>query len=132
MEYVIIHLTDTRKGGTVKYIEGIHRESKIRFPEYIDDYVTEDNPVRVIDAFVMSLDMEKLGFKNAKPFKVGRPSYDPRDLLKLYIYGYLNNITSSRKLEKETIRNIEVMWLLRKLTPDSKTIADLKKIIMKL
>ncbi len=111
----------------MKYIQGIHRKSKIHFPEYIDDYVSQDNPVRIIDAFVMSLDMCELGFKNAKPSKLGRDGYDPRDLLKLYIYGYLNSITSSRKLEKECTRNIEVMWLLKLLKPKFKTISTFRK-----
>jgi transposase len=111
----------------MRYIEGIDRRRKISFPEYIDDYITEDNPVRVIDAFVDSLDIEGLGFKNAKPSDTGRPGYDPRALLKLYVYGYLNRINSSRKLETETYRNIEVMWLLRKLKPDHKVISDFRK-----
>ncbi|WIV12910.1 IS1182 family transposase [Proteiniborus sp. MB09-C3] len=111
----------------MRYIEGINRKSKIAFPEYIDDYISEDNPVRIIDAFVASLDMIALGFKNAVPKDKGRPSYDPKDLLKLYIYGYMNRITSSRTLEKATQTNIEVMWLLRRLTPDFKSISDFRK-----
>lgn len=111
----------------MKYIEGIHRKSKISFPESIDDYITDDNPVRVIDAFVLSLNMNDLGFKNTTPPVHGRPGYNPADLLKLYIYGYMNKITSSRKLEIETSRNIELMWLLRRLQPDFKTIANFRK-----
>lgn len=111
----------------MQYIEGVNRQSKITFPEYIDGYIEEDNPVRVIDAFVESLDMDKLGFKNSIPKDKGRPPYNPKDLLKLYIYGYMNKITSSRKLEKATKTNIEVMWLLRKLTPYNKTISDFRK-----
>lgn len=111
----------------MQYIEGINRKSKIAFPEYIDDYIEEDNPVRVIDVFVESLDMDELGFKNSKPKDKGRPPYNPKDLLKLYIYGYMNKITSSRKLEKATKTNIEVMWLLRRLTPYNKSISDFRK-----
>ncbi|SHK61815.1 transposase, partial [Paramaledivibacter caminithermalis] len=77
----------------MRYIEGINRKSKIAFPEYIDDYITEDNPVRIIDAFVESLDMAELGFKNSIPKDKGRPGYDPKDMLRLYIYGYMNKIT---------------------------------------
>lgn len=111
----------------MRYIEGINRKSKIAFPEYIDEYITEDNPVRMIDAFVESLDMIELGFTNTTPKDRGRPGYNPRDLLKLYIYGYMNKITSSRNLEKATQTNIEVMWLLRRLTPDFKSISDFRK-----
>ncbi|MBU5676152.1 transposase [Alkaliphilus sp. MSJ-5] len=111
----------------MRYIEGIHRKSKIAFPEYVDDYITEDNSVRIIDAFVETLDVGSLGFKNAAPQKRGRPGYNPKDLLKLYIYGYMNKITSSRKLEKATQTNIEVMWLLRRLTPDDKSISEFRR-----
>lgn len=111
----------------MRYIEGIHRKSKIALPEYIDDYITKDNSVRIIDAFVETLDVGELGFKNATPKKRGRPGYNPKDLLKLYIYGYMNKITSSKKLEKETQRNIEVMWLLRRLTPDDRSICEFRK-----
>jgi transposase len=111
----------------MRYIEGIDRKRKISYPEYIDDYITEDNPVRVIDAFVDSLDMVELGFKNAIPSHTGRLGFDPKDLLKLYIYGYMNRITSSRRLEAEATRNIELMWLLRRLKPDHKVIADFRK-----
>lgn len=111
----------------MRYIKGIDRRRKIAFPEYIDDYVTEDSIARVIDEFVMTLDMEELGFEKAVPAKLGRPGYDPRDLLKLYIYGYMNKITSSRRLEIEATRNIEVIWLLRFLKPDDKTISDFRK-----
>jgi transposase len=93
----------------------------------LDEYIEEENPVRFIDAFVDSLNMEKLGFKHSIPADTERPSYKPSDLLKLYVYGYLNQVRSSRKLEKECHRNIEVMWLLKKLAPDFKTIADFRK-----
>ena len=94
------------------YVEGQDR-NQIMLHECIDEYITEENEVRVIDAFIMGLDVEELGFQRAIPAAVGRPPFDPRDLLKLYLYGYLNKIRSSRKLEKETLRNIEVMWLLK-------------------
>jgi transposase len=97
------------------------------FPEAFDDYVSEDNPVRFIEAFVDSLDLHELGFSRTQPAQTGRPAYDPSDLLKLYIYGYINRIRSSRLLERETHRNLELIWLMRKLTPDFKTIADFRK-----
>ncbi len=111
----------------MKYIEGINRNQLTFLPDCIEDYISEDNPVRVIDAFVNSLDMDALGFKRALPKQTGRPSYDPRDLLKLYIYGYLNKIRSSRKLMIEAGRNIELIYILNKLTPDFRTIADFRK-----
>src|SRR5688572_29345991 len=109
------------------YVEGMNREQVVLFPAVIDDYVTADNPVRFVEAFVKGIDLGALGFSKAEPEERGRPAYDPRDLLKLYIYGYVNEIRSSRKLERETIRNVEVMWLLRRLTPDHKTIANFRK-----
>lgn len=109
------------------YIEGQDRNQITLFPECIDDYISADNPVRVIDEYIEQLDMEKLGFKRAVPASTGRPPYDPKVLLKLYLYGYLNRIRSSRRLEDETKRNLEVIWLLKKLSPDFKTIADFRK-----
>lgn len=109
------------------YVEGVNRDQITLFPEAIDDYITEDNPVRFIDAFVGGLDLSEHGFKYSDTNPTGRPPYNPADLLKLYIYGYLNRIRSSRKLEQETIRNVELMWLLCKLSPDFKTIADFRK-----
>ncbi len=109
------------------YIRGVTRNQVILFPETVQDYITEDNPVRFIDAFVSSLDLAKLGFRRAQPAETGRPAYDPADLLRLYLYGYLNRVRSSRILERETKVNIEVMWLLGKLTPDFKTIADFRR-----
>ena len=97
------------------------------FPDTINKYVEKENPVRFIDAFIDSLDLEKLGFKHSIPAETGRPSYNPSDLLKLYVYGYLNQVRSSRKLEKECHRNVEVMWLMKRLVPDFKTIADFRK-----
>lgn len=109
------------------HIEGVERNQKILLQDAVDDYIEDNNSVRFIDAFIDSLDLLKLGFKHAEPESTGRPPYNPSDLLKLYIYGYLNRIRSSRCLEKETQRNVELMWLLRKLTPDFKTIADFRK-----
>ena len=109
------------------YIEGADREQVVLFPAVIDDYVSGDNPVRFVEAFVNQLELGALGFSKAEPEERGRPAYDPRDLLKLYLYGYVNEIRSSRKLERETQRNVELMWLLRRLTPDHKTIANFRK-----
>ncbi len=92
----------------MKYIEGQDRNQLTLFPECVEDYISEDNPVRVIDAFVNSLDMKQLGFRRFAPEDTGRPPYDPRDLLKLYIYGYFNKIRSSRRLMQECRRNIEL------------------------
>ena len=111
----------------MRYIAGIPREQILLFPDSIDDYIADDNPVRFIDAFVDSLDLEAAGFERTMPAATGRPPYNPKDLLKLYIYGYLNRIRSSRKLEQECQPNVEVMWLLGKLAPDHKTIADFRK-----
>ena len=110
-----------------EHVEGLNRNQTSLFPETLEDYVDKENPVRFIDALVDSLNLEKLGFKHSVPAEVGRPSYDPADLLKLYVYGYLNQVRSSRKLERECHRNLEVMWLMKKLTPDFKTIADFRK-----
>jgi transposase len=110
-----------------EYVEGLNRNQTALFPETLEDYVYQENPVRFIDAFVDTLNLENLGFKHSTPAEVGRPSYNPSDLLKLYVYGYLNQIRSSRKLERECQRNIEVMWLMKKLAPDFKTIADFRK-----
>ena len=109
------------------HIQGQARDQITLFPESIDDYITPDNPVRVIDAFIDGLGIEALGFTHATPADTGRPPYDPGDLLKLYVYGYLNRVRSSRLLERESARNVEVMWLLGRLTPDFKTIADFRK-----
>jgi transposase len=111
----------------VGHIQGTDRHEEILFPERLDDYITEDNPVRFIDAFVDELDLEALGFQRAKPAATGRPAYNPAELLKLYIYGYLYRLRSSRRFEKETHRNVELMWLLKKLRPDHKTIAEFRK-----
>src|ERR1035437_3796691 len=110
-----------------EHVTGNHRKQTVLFPDMLDDYIDKENPVRFIDAFVESLKMEKLGFKHSTPSDTGRPSYDPSDLLKLYVYGYLNQVRSSRRLERECHRNLEVMWLMKKLAPDHKTIADFRK-----
>jgi transposase len=109
------------------FVQGIHREQMVMFPESLDEYIGEDNPVRFIDAFVDSLDLRALGFERSVPKETGRPPYHPGDLLKLYVYGYLNRIRSSRKLETEANRNVEVMWLLGRLAPDFTTIADFRR-----
>lgn len=109
------------------HITGADRAQVLLLPDSVDDYVGADNPVRFIDAFVDSLDLAGAGFKRAEPKETGRPGYDPADLLKLYIYGYLNRVRSSRRLEAETHRNLEVIWLLRRLRPDFKTIADFRR-----
>jgi transposase len=111
----------------MSYIIGIRRDQVLLFPELVDAYIEANNPVRFIDAYVNSLDLEALGFTHAVPKETGRPAYAPADMLKLYIYGYLNKIRSSRKLEQETHRHVELMWLLCKLKPDFKTIADFRK-----
>src|SRR6266446_3797207 len=109
------------------YIRGVTRNQVILFPETVEDYITEDNPVRFIDAFAAGLDLAELGFTRASPAETGRPAYDPGDLLRLYLYGYLNRVRSSRMLEREAKVNLEVMWLLGKLTPDFKTVADFRR-----
>jgi len=111
-----------------KFIEGQSRTQSTLFPDCLDDYVSEENSVRVIDVFVDSIDLNDLGFITI-PKNTGRPSYLPASMLKLYIYGYLNRIQSSRRLERESVRNVELMWLINRLTPDFKTIADFRKII---
>src|SRR5471030_3324631 len=108
------------------HISGFERDQLLLLPEAVDDYVGCDNPVRFIDAFVDGLDLTEAGFERVQPKGMGRPGYAPGDLLKLYIYGYLNRVRSSRRLEAECHRNIEVIWLLRTLKPDFKTIADFR------
>jgi len=110
-----------------RFIEGEDRSQATLLPEYLDDYIAEDNPVRAVDAFVEELDLKMLGFESADPAITGRPSYHPALLLKLYIYGYLNRIPSSRRLEREAQRNVELMWLTGRLAPDFKTIADFRR-----
>jgi len=110
-----------------RFVEGTDRAQSTLFPEYLEDWVDENNPVRVIDILVDELDLGELGFDGIAPGATGRPSYHPSVLLKLYIYGYLNRVQSSRRLEREAGRNVEVMWLTRRLVPDHKTIADFRK-----
>ena len=112
---------------TNSYVEGLSRNQTFLLPKTIEEYVEPDNPVRFIDAYVNTLDMEKLGFTHSTPQELGRPSYNPKDLCKLYLYGGLNHIRSSRKLERECKTNLEAMWLLKGLAPDFKTIADFRK-----
>jgi transposase len=109
------------------HLAGTDRSQLLLLPEAVDDYVGQDNPVRFIEAFVDGLDLGTAGFVRVQPKATGRPGYDPADLLKLYIYGYLNRVRSSRRLEAETHRNIEVIWLLRHLKPDFKTVADFRR-----
>ena len=110
-----------------RYVEGEDRSQATLFPETLDEYIAADNPVRVVDVFVDELDLRKLGFDGMQPEVTGRPAYHPGTLLKIYIYGYLNRIQSSRRLERETQRNVELIWLTGRLMPDFKTIADFRK-----
>ena len=100
-----------------RFIEGEDRNQSTLFPERLDDYIAEDNPVRVIDAFVDELDLDRLGFRRLEPATTGRPPYHPSTLLKLYVYGYLNRVQSSRRLERESQRNVELIWLTGRLMP---------------
>jgi transposase len=109
------------------YVEGLSRSQTFLLPKTIEEYVEPNNPIRFIDAYVNTLNMEKLCFTHSTPQDLGRPSYNPKDLCKLYLYGGLNHIRSSRKLERESKTNLEAMWLLKGLTPDFKTIADFRK-----
>ena len=110
-----------------RFVSGADRSQTTLFPECLDHWIDENNPVRVIDAFVDALDLSELGFDGVVPEATGRPSYHPAVLLKLYIYGYLNRVQSSRRLEREAARNVEMMWLTGRLVPDHKTIADFRK-----
>jgi transposase len=113
--------------GMKRFVEGEDRLQAALLPHCLDDYVTEDNPVRVIEAFIDGLDLAMLGFAGVVPETTGRPAYHPATLLKIYLYGYLNRLQSSRRLERETRRNVEVMWLTGRPSPDFKTIADFRK-----
>jgi len=110
-----------------RFVEGKDRRQGVLLPEYLDDYVSEENPVRVMEVFVDSLDLGALGFSGVVPEATGRPAYHPGLLLKIYVYGYINQIASSRRLEREAQRNVEMMWLTERLAPDFKTIADFRK-----
>jgi transposase len=110
-----------------RFVEGEDRRQSLLLPESLDDYVTEDNPVRVVEAFIDELDLGALGFEGVQPASTGRPAYHPSTLLKIYLYGYLNRLQSSRRLEREAQRNIELMWLTGRLAPDFKTIANFRR-----
>jgi transposase len=110
-----------------RFVEEADRGQWTLLPECLDDFIDESNPVRVIDVFVDALDLAEMNFEGVEPAATGRPSYHPSVFLKLYIYGYLNRVQSSRRLEREAGRNVEVMWLLGRLAPDHKTIADFRK-----
>ena len=110
-----------------RFIAGENRSQSTLFPESLDDYIAQDNAVRVVDAFVNKLDFQDLGFRRAEPSATGRPGYQPATMLKIYVYGYLNRLQSSRRLERESHRNVELIWLTGRLMPDFKTIADFRK-----
>src|SRR5881397_1804315 len=110
-----------------RFIDGEDRMQQALLPHSLDDYVDGENPVRVIEIFIEELDLAALGFSGVTPAATGRPAYHPSTLLKIYLYGYLNRLQSSRRLERETQRNIELMWLTGRLAPDFKTIADFRK-----
>ena len=110
-----------------RFVEGADRGQSTLLPECLEDWIDDENPVRVIDAFVEALDLAGLGFEGTEPSATGRPAYHPATLLKLYVYGYLNRVQSSRRLEREAGRNLELLWLLGRLVPDHKTIADFRK-----
>ena len=111
----------------VDHIEGLTRTQSLLFPKTLEEYVEQANPVRFINAWVDSQNLQSLGFTHAIPNENGAPSYDPKDLIKLYLYGGLNHTRSSRKLERQCHINVEVMWIMRGLKPDFKTIADFRK-----
>ena len=108
------------------FIDEADRNQGTLLPERVEEYVSEENPVRVIDAFIGELDLAKLGFERTEPKATGRPGYHPATMLKIYLYGYLNRIQSSRRLEQEAGRNLELMWLVGRLAPDFKTLADFR------
>src|SRR4029078_12296155 len=110
-----------------RYIDGEDRMQQALLPHSLEDYVGEENPVRVIEAFIDELDLAALGFSGMTPAATGRPAYHPSTLLHIYLHGYLNRIQSSRRLEHEAQRNVELMWLTGRLAPDFKTIADFRK-----
>jgi transposase len=134
-EYRVRLCQKSRRQGIVKreeqagaeFINGESREQILMLPDCIDDYITDNNSARVIEAYINSLDIAALGCSRQQPNAIGRPMYDPKDLLKLYLYGYMNRIRSPRRLETESGRNLEVIWLLRTLSPDHKTIAEFRR-----
>src|SRR5256885_4941944 len=109
------------------FVQGVDRQQTTLLPECLDDWVGDNNPVRAVDVFIDALELRDLGFDGVDPAATGRPAYHPSPMLKLYIYGYLNRVQSSRRLEREAGRNLEVMWLTERLAPDHKTIADFRK-----
>ena len=111
-----------------RFVEGEERSQASLFPERLDDYIGQDNPVRLVEAFVDALDLKELGFEGVEPHATGRPAYHPATMLKLYVYGYLNRIGSSRRLERECLRNVELMWLTQRLAPDHKTIWEFRNV----
>jgi len=110
-----------------RFVEGEDRRQSLLLPDSLDDYVTEDNPVRVVEVFIDELDLAALGFEGMQPAATGRPAYHASTMLKIYLYGYLNRVQSSRRLEREAGRNIELMWLTGRLAPDFKTIANFRR-----
>src|SRR5689334_19548392 len=110
-----------------RFVEGQDRQQVALLPECLDDFIADDNPVRVVDAFVDELDLRALGFGGTEPADTGRPAYHAATLLRIYIYGYLNKVQSSRRLEREAQRNLELMWLTVRLAPDFKTLADFRR-----
>src|SRR5277367_3271130 len=110
-----------------RFIDGEDRMQQALLPHSLEDYVSEENPVRVVDVFIDELDLGALGFEGMQPAAIGRPAYHPSTLLKIYLYGYLNRVQSSRRLEREAQRNIELMWLTGRLAPDFKTIANFRR-----
>ena len=114
-----------------RFIDGEDRMQPALLPHSLEDYVDEENPVRVIDVFIDGLDLAALGFSGVTPAATGRPAYHPSTLLKIYLYGYLNRLQSSRRLEREAQRNIELMWLVGRLAPDFKTIADFRRTMVR-
>src|SRR6266404_686112 len=123
----MIRLAICRGQFMKRFVEGVDRGQSTLLPECLDEWVEESNSVRVVDSFVDALDLADLGFEGVEPAATGRPAYHPSVLLKLYIYGYLNRVQSSRRLEREAGRNLEVIWLLGRLVPDDKVIADFRK-----
>src|SRR6266702_1499993 len=123
----MIRLAICRGQFMKRFVEGADRGQSTLLPECLDEWVEESNSVRVVDCFVDGLDLTDLGFEGVEPAATGRPAYHPSVVLKLYIYGYLNRVQSSRRLEREAGRNLEVIWLLGRLVPDDKTIADFRK-----
>jgi len=109
-----------------RFIEGENRSQSTLFPEMLDDYIAEDNAIRLIDAFVNKLELKQLGFNRVEASATGQPGYQPATMLKIYVYGYFNRLQSSRRLERESHRNVELIWLTGRLMPDFKTIADFR------